>query len=171
MTTVSLRADCAQCDALCCIALAFDRSDMFAFDKPAGEPCRNLTACGSCTIHGELSARGFAGCKRFDCLGAGQRVTQEIFPGRTWREGEDIARSMFDAFTALRRVHDLIAILREAGKLPLSPQQLSRRDELLATLQPRTWSPASLAAFGRSGLEAEARSFLASLRSSVLAQA
>src|SRR5688500_9832767 len=101
MDTIPLRADCAQCDARCCVALAFDRSTLFACDKPAGERRRNLTTCGSCAIHGQLAARGFAGCERSDCLGAGQRVTQEIFPVRSWREGQETARVMFDAFSVL----------------------------------------------------------------------
>jgi hypothetical protein len=168
MTTISLRADCAQCDALCCVALAFDRSHLFAFDKPAGEPCRNLTACGSCSIHSQLSARGFAGCERYDCLGAGQRV-REVFPGRSWREGEATARAIFEAFSILRCVHELILLLREAEKLTLPSQQRARLADLLAALQPTAWSHASLRAFSRSTLEADIRCFLSSLRDCVRA--
>jgi hypothetical protein len=39
MDDALLRAECARCAALCCVTLAFDASDLFAFDKAAGEPC------------------------------------------------------------------------------------------------------------------------------------
>jgi hypothetical protein len=115
--------------------------------------------------------RGFSGCVRFDCLGAGQRVTQEIFPGRSWREGEDVARPIFDAFSVLRRVHELILLLREAGNLPLSPQQRARHADLAGALQPPAWSHESLMAFSRSTQEADIRRFLSSLREYVRALA
>ena len=37
-----LRADCARCSALCCVALPYAASADFAYDKPAGRPCRHL---------------------------------------------------------------------------------------------------------------------------------
>jgi hypothetical protein len=63
MTSTDLRADCARCAALCCLALAFDRSPLFAFDKAAGEPCANLGSRGRCLIYAERAAKGFAGCQ------------------------------------------------------------------------------------------------------------
>ena len=39
-----LRADCAQCFGLCCVAPAFVASADFAITKPAGRPCPNLAA-------------------------------------------------------------------------------------------------------------------------------
>jgi hypothetical protein len=168
MDTIPLRADCAQCDALCCVALAFDRSSLFAFDKPAAQPCPNLTACGSCAIHRDLASRGFGGCVRFDCLGAGQRVTQ-MFPGRSWREGGGIAHDMFEAFAIMRRVHELVLLLHEAAKLPMQPEQRAQCASLLDTLRQPDWMPQSLRAFTRSGVEREARNFLRSLRDCVRA--
>ncbi len=70
----SFRGDCARCDALCCVELGLDAGPAFAFDKPAGEPCRHL-AGAACTIHSALDARGMSGCSRYDCFGAGQAVT------------------------------------------------------------------------------------------------
>ena len=70
--TVDLQPDCARCAALCCVALAFDRSDRFAYDKPACEPCRNLGGDDRCRIYDRREREGFSGCIRFDCQGARQ---------------------------------------------------------------------------------------------------
>ena len=80
-----LRADCARCSALCCVALPYAASADFAYDKPAGRPCRHLDG-HACSIHAELPQRGFPGCTVFDCLGAGQQVTQHTYGGLTWRD-------------------------------------------------------------------------------------
>ncbi len=81
-----LRGDCERCAALCCVAVAFDRSELFGFDKAADAPCRNLDGAHGCTIHDHLAASGFRGCAAYDCYGAGQAVTQEMFGGRSWRD-------------------------------------------------------------------------------------
>ena len=168
MTDVMLRADCAQCAALCCVSLAFDRSELFAFDKPAGAACQHLTSCGACAIHHELERRGFSGCARYDCLGAGQRVTQEVFGGRSWRDHPEIARQMFDAFRAMRLVHELLFLLERAGALPLPAERDARRRELMKALQPEPcWSPETLAGFERGALPDEVRDFLGSLKDCV----
>jgi uncharacterized protein YjbI with pentapeptide repeats len=109
---VELRADCARCVGLCCVAPAFARSADFAVDKPAGTPCTNLQADFRCGIHADLRHRGFAGCTVFDCLGAGQRVTA-AFAGRDWRTPE-VAAPMFAAFGIARQVHELLWYLDEA---------------------------------------------------------
>ena len=79
-----LRADCASCVGLCCVATTLIRSSDFAFDKPAGEPCRHLGADFGCTIHADLRGRGMPGCTTYDCFGAGQRVAQETYAGASW---------------------------------------------------------------------------------------
>jgi uncharacterized protein YjbI with pentapeptide repeats len=109
---VELRADCARCVGLCCVAPAFARSADFAVDKPAGTPCTNLQADFRCGIHADLRDRGFAGCTVFDCLGAGQRVTA-AFAGRDWRTPE-VTAPMFAAFGIARQVHELLWYLDEA---------------------------------------------------------
>ncbi len=166
MTDVSLRADCAQCAALCCVALAFDASHLFAFDKPAGRACLNLSTRDRCTIHAQREESGFAGCVRFDCLGAGQRVTR-LFAGQSWREDEEIARSMFDAFGAMRRVHEMLLLLREADKLPLTSEQAACRRALVDALEWDAETPASLAALDRSGRAREVSAFFGGLRAYV----
>jgi hypothetical protein len=162
MTSTVLRADCAQCAALCCVALAFDRSEMFAVDKAAGEACSNLSPRDRCLIHADRAKQGFGGCVQYDCLGAGQRVTQ-MFAGESWRDGEETAREVFDAFRSMRRVHELVALFRSARLLALSWERERAVSKLLEQLE-GDWTPASLCAFGRSDVEREVRAVLASLR-------
>jgi hypothetical protein len=166
MTVAALRADCARCAALCCVALAFDRSHLFAFDKAAGEVCPNLDSCGRCRIHAAKARAGFAGCVDYDCLGAGQRVTQEVFGGgHSWREHPELLAPMLSAFALLRRIHELLLLLREAQKLPLSAKE---RKILLAFEEaldpPAGWSVTSLGTVPLEAMAAEVRAFLMSLR-------
>jgi hypothetical protein len=160
-----LQADCTQCAALCCIALAFSRSDMFGFDKEAGVPCSNLDKDHRCTIHKRLDDDGFTGCVRFDCHGAGQRVTQDLFGGRSWRDDPEIAVPMFDAFRVMRQIHDLLLLLVSAQKLPLLPAQLSQLADLQAKLHPENgWSLEMLDSFEKTGVAEEVNGFLRGLR-------
>ncbi|MFI7214191.1 pentapeptide repeat-containing protein [Micromonospora maritima] len=112
-----LRADCARCAGVCCVAPAFAASADFAIDKPAGQPCPNLRADSRCGIHTELRQRGFPGCTVFDCFGAGQHLTQGTFAGHDWRTDAATARRMFDTFAVLRPLHELLWYLTEAVRL------------------------------------------------------
>ncbi|WUH96199.1 pentapeptide repeat-containing protein [Spirillospora sp. NBC_00431] len=126
-----LSADCANCFALCCAALPFARSADFAVDKAAGEPCRNLLADHRCGIHANLRERGFQGCTVFDCLGAGQKVSQVTFGARDWRHtGPDLAREMFRVFPVMWQLHEALWYLEEALTLP--PAEPVRDDLRLA---------------------------------------
>src|SRR6478609_10129822 len=111
--------DCRACSGLCCVATAFAKSADFAIDKPYGRPCPNLLADYRCTIHDRLSASGFGGCVRFDCLGAGQRATA-AFDGRTWRTHPALADQIFDTFAVLRELHEMLWYLDRAARLPIS---------------------------------------------------
>jgi uncharacterized protein YjbI with pentapeptide repeats len=113
----NLRADCARCFALCCVAPAFAASADFALDKPAGRACPNLRPDLRCGIHERLRPLGFPGCAVYDCFGAGQQVAQVTFGGRDWREAPHTARQMFDAFAVMRQLHELLWYLREARRL------------------------------------------------------
>jgi hypothetical protein len=113
-----LRADCANCAGLCCVAPAFAASADFAIDKPAGTPCPNLQADFRCGIHAQLRDRGFPGCTVFDCFGAGQRLTQVTFGGRSWRETPELARAQFAVFPVLRRLQEMLWYLAEAAERP-----------------------------------------------------
>jgi uncharacterized protein YjbI with pentapeptide repeats len=107
-TRTDLRADCAQCFAICCVAPAFSRSSDFAIDKPAGVPCPNLADDHRCSIHDRLRHEGFAGCTAYDCFGAGQRLAQETFGGRDWRRRPDVAGPMMAALPLLRGLHEIL---------------------------------------------------------------
>jgi len=119
MSRPALAPDCQACSGLCCVATAFSRSADFAIDKPYGRPCPNLLADYRCTIHDRLSTSGFAGCVRFDCLGAGQRTTA-AFGGRTWRTDPDLADQIFDTFAVMRELHEMLWYLEGAARLPIS---------------------------------------------------
>ena len=110
-----LRADCAKCFGLCCVAPAFTASADFAVTKPAGTPCRNLLAGHRCGIHDSLRQKGFTGCTVFDCFGAGQRVARETFGGRDWRSDPAVAEAMFAVFPVMRDLHELLWYLTEAA--------------------------------------------------------
>lgn len=109
-----LAPDCARCVGLCCVALPFGAGADFPFDKPAGQPCPNLAEDHRCTIHDRLRPSGFPACVAYDCVGAGQHVTQISFGGTDWRRDPAVAEPMFAAFRALRPVHELRAHVREA---------------------------------------------------------
>ncbi|MEU7478798.1 pentapeptide repeat-containing protein [Lentzea sp. NPDC042327] len=109
-----LKADCAACFGLCCVALPFARSADFAATKDAGTPCRNLLADHRCGIHAKLRTSGYAGCTVYDCFGAGQRVSQTVFGGVDWRTAE--RQKMFDVFPVVRQLHELLWYLAEAQR-------------------------------------------------------
>ncbi|WP_327358521.1 pentapeptide repeat-containing protein [Streptomyces sp. NBC_01304] len=113
-----LKADCASCFGLCCVALPFARSSDFAVNKAAGTPCKNLQGDFRCGIHTRLRDSGFSGCTVFDCFGAGQKVSQVTFGGHSWREVPGSARQMFDVFPVMRRLHELLWYVTEALSLP-----------------------------------------------------
>lgn len=131
-----LQADCAKCCALCCVAPAFDADQGFAFSKPAHTACANLRTDARCAIHDDLASRGFPACAAFDCYGAGQRVTQQLFGGASWRSSPEMARRMFDAYFRYRALHELMAALELAIQRASPPdvvrlrEQLRRIDEL-----------------------------------------
>ena len=109
-----LRADCASCVGLCCVALAFARSADFPFDKAAGDPCLHLDPHDACRVHADLRPLGFKGCTVFDCFGAGQKVSRHTFAGRSWRDDPATAAAMFAAFPVVHRLHELLWYVDQA---------------------------------------------------------
>lgn len=124
------------------MALAIDRSPAFAFDKPAGLPCANLRA-NECRIHDDLEARGCSGCARYDCAGAGQRVCEEVFAGRSWRDDASLLAPMMDAFRVMREIQELRVLLRALDTWLARP--VSARD--LEELERSGFMTSALAAF------------------------
>ena len=147
------------------MAPAFDRSDEFAIDKPACVTCPKLDADDCCSIHYRLDKAGFRGCVIYDCLGAGQRVVQELYAGRSWRSDPDLLPEMWTALTALRGVHELILLLATAAKAPLSEEERRMLEGLQGELEPADgWTTESLSAFVGGPGPARVRRFLTSLR-------
>lgn len=109
----NLIADCARCQALCCVGPVLTRSADFAMDKSAGVPCPNLLG-DSCGIHTELRPRGFPGCVAFDCFGAGQHLVEVTFAGRHRSDGPDTAVAMFAALPVLQQLHETLWYLAQA---------------------------------------------------------
>jgi uncharacterized protein YjbI with pentapeptide repeats len=120
--TADLRADCGSCFGLCCVALAFTRSADFAQDKKAGDPCGHLGDGHRCGIHDRLRGSGYRGCTVYDCLGAGQQVSQVTFGGRDWRDAADGGRAMFAALPVMRQLHELLAFLTEVLARPAAAE-------------------------------------------------
>ena len=139
-----LRADCAQCAGLCCVALTLTASADFAIDKPAGEPCPNLKHDFRCGIHARLRDGGFPGCTVYDCFGAGQKVTQVTFGGRDWRQAADSGAQMFEVFSVVRLLHELLWYLTEALELA-RPLQGELKHALVDTQRLTLGSPEALA--------------------------
>ncbi|KOY80665.1 pentapeptide repeat-containing protein [Lysinibacillus macroides] len=110
----SLQADCQSCFGLCCTALNIVASSDFAVNKPAGKPCPNLQEDYRCRIHNKLRDTGFKGCTVFDCLGAGQHVSQITFKGQDWRQSQEHADRMFQVFPIMEQLYEMIAYLAEA---------------------------------------------------------
>jgi hypothetical protein len=159
----SLRADCGRCVGLCCVALAFDRSPLFAQDKPAGQACTHLRA-DRCSIHASREKNGYAGCVSYDCLGAGQLVTQ-LFGGRSWRDCADGVRAMFTTFAQARQVQQWRQLLLAAGGIRLSTALDQQRQVLMAQLSPATgWSTHALERMAGGEIRAEMAAFLGKLR-------
>lgn len=141
--TDRLKTDCSKCAALCCLVLAFDKGKDFAFSKNPCEPCRNLSG-HSCTIHNTLTQEGFAGCVAYDCLGAGNRVVQEVFAGQSWRKEPRLMRVMMEAFSGMCEVHKRIDFLRAAETLSLTPRDEQTRQNFLNRLETHRWSGSEL---------------------------
>ncbi|WP_223168138.1 pentapeptide repeat-containing protein [Nonomuraea sp. SYSU D8015] len=128
---LGLVADCGSCFGLCCVALPFAASADFAADKAAGDPCHNLRDDFRCSIHEQLRQRGYPGCTVFDCFGAGQKVSQVTFEGRSWREAPATARQMYAVFPVMRQLHELLWYLTEALTLePARPIRAELRQAL-----------------------------------------
>ncbi|MCK0169883.1 hypothetical protein MWU53_02310 [Aliiroseovarius sp. S1123] len=161
----TLTADCAGCMGLCCVSPGFDAGDDFAFDKRALAPCRHLGTDNLCRIHETLSDQGFPGCAKFDCKGAGQYVTQQIFPRKRWRKDRETLEAVSEAYRRMRAICDMAELLHLAARLPLSVSQEAARQAMLDRLLPDpAWTETSLAQAEEAGILSDARAVLTSFR-------
>lgn len=142
---LGLRAECGSCFALCCVALAFEKSADFPERKAAGDPCRNLQSDFRCGTHTTLRATGWNGCTVYDCFGAGQKVSQLSFGGVSWREAPQTQREMFALLPVMRQLHELLWYLSDAlGRV--APEQQTGEVPDAAALAVRIDLPADLRA-------------------------
>jgi hypothetical protein len=166
-----LTADCTSCAALCCVVFAFDRSESFGVDKAAGEVCPNLDSCGRCGIFNDRSRLGFSGCIAYDCHGAGQRVTQEVFHGTSWRDNPGLTTRMGEALSVLRQIHEKLLLLTAAETLPLDHGERQTLSELQFRLAPdEDWTEARLKEFPLADISRQVSLFLTGLRRHFTAQ-
>lgn len=172
MQDTDLRPDCANCAALCCVVFAFDESESFAIDKAAGEVCPNLSDCGGCEIFSDRETLGFRGCISYDCHGAGQVVTQEVFKGRSWRDDATLTERMGAALSVLRQIHEQLLLLETAEKLPLEAEERNQLADLKASLSPATsWTEEGLRDYPLESTIRRVRAFLTGLRRHVAGHA
>lgn len=135
-----LRNDCSKCFGFCCIALYFSSSDGFPADKAAGKPCINLQQDFKCAVHKNLREKGLKGCTAYECFGAGQKVAQVTYGGRSWLEDEESSQQMFDVFLIMRQLHEMLWYLKEAlriggnGNIQSQLSQLISKTEALTLL-------------------------------------
>lgn len=133
-SSLSLQSDCSNCAALCCVTFEFEVSDDFAISKPAETACPNLDEHSQCKVHDKLEEQGFRGCAVYECHGAGQRVTQELFEGRSWQQDPTLLQPMSRSFRQVRRLHELLMLLETAGTLPLSLEDDAARVALVKSV-------------------------------------
>lgn len=134
----SLRADCTECFGLCCTALNIIASSDFPMNKPAGTPCMNLQSDYRCQTHSQLREKGFKGCTVFDCLGAGQVVSQITFSGQSWQEHPDISKKMFQVFPIMEQIHEMIAYVAESLSYDIPDDLANKLEKQLIELQDLT---------------------------------
>ncbi|MCP2343277.1 pentapeptide repeat-containing protein [Actinomadura rupiterrae] len=133
-----LRADCSRCFGLCCVVLPFTRSSDFALTKAAGQPCPNLAADHRCGIHARLKDKGFTGCTVYECLGAGQKLSQHTFGGRDWRAHPELRPLMTEVYPRMRHLHELLWHLHHAAALPGAAPVRGRIERMLTELDDLT---------------------------------
>ncbi|MEP3427630.1 MAG: hypothetical protein ABJN98_03035 [Roseibium sp.] len=162
---IDLTPDCLNCAALCCVVFPFDKSESFGIDKAAGEICANLSDKCECRIFEDREQLGFRGCVAYNCYGAGQRVTQEIFSGRSWQDDAKLTHRMGDSLSVLRRIHEQLLLLNSAKKLALTEPERLRLEELQLQLSPTVdWTEASLADFAIDDVISNVGQFLQGLK-------
>ncbi len=162
---VDLAPECESCAALCCVVFAFDKSGSFGIDKAACEVCPNLDEHDRCRIFDKRSELGFGGCVAYDCHGAGQRVTREVFKGKHWRNEPALKERMGEALSIMRRIHELLLLLASSRRFPLSIEERQRLDDLEDLLNPEAeWTEKTLQKYPIAEVTGQVNAFLRSLR-------
>lgn len=135
----SLKNDCEKCFGFCCVALYFSSSDGFPADKEAGRPCVNLQGNFSCAIHNSLVDKGLKGCTAYDCFGAGQKVAQVTYTGHDWNKAPELAQQMFEVFSIMRQLHEMLWYLTEAMLLKMNSVIKNSLEQLINETEELTY--------------------------------
>lgn len=109
-----LKIDCKKCFGLCCMALYFSKLDGFPQDKEAGKPCCNLALDFTCQIHKDLAKKGLKGCIAYDCLGAGQKLSQVTYKGQAWKRQPAQMKEFAQTFLVMYQFHEMMWYLIQA---------------------------------------------------------
>ena len=125
-----LKANCSKCFGLCCTALYFSKTEGFPQNKEARKPCLNLEGDFRCKVHDKLDIKGLKGCMAYECLGAGQKVAQVTYKGDSWRKNEKKSKEMFDVFTIMIQLHEMMWYLSEAFRIQRNDDE-KRKVELM----------------------------------------
>lgn len=130
-----LKINCKNCFGLCCVALNFSKIDGFPKDKSIGEPCENLDEDFKCIIHGSDKYQKMRGCIGYDCFGAGQRVSSEIYKGVSWKDSRDISKEMFSVFIIVQELHEFLWYLLDAFRISSSEQNKEKIKEKIEYIE------------------------------------
>ena len=128
--------DCSKCAAFCCIALGYEKSDQFPYDKPQNERCKNLNNCDECTIHDQLEDQSYHGCIAFSCHGAGPHLVK-CYSKIDWKKNPQLTEEVYDKFHFLRAVFQIADVTCEALKTQnINPKGLAKEFfKMVATRQ------------------------------------
>lgn len=138
-----LKNDCGKCFGLCCIALYFSASESFPNDKESGKPCVNLQHDFTCAIHNSLIDKGLKGCTAYECFGAGQKVAQVTYKGQDWMKAPESAQQMFEVFSIMRQLHEMLWYLTEALFIKMSRDIKDNLERLMSETEALTYLDAS----------------------------
>lgn len=139
-----LKIDCKNCFGLCCVSLYFSKSEGFPTDKEAKEPCINLEPDFRCKVHSKLLDKGLKGCISYDCFGAGQKVSRDIYKEKDWLQNPELANEIFEVFCIINKLHEMLWYLKSifsAEELNGNPiknelERLIKETENLTNLNP-----------------------------------
>lgn len=126
------KIDCMKCCGICCVALYYAAAEGFPCDKKAGVSCKYLRKDHQCQIHDKLFEKKLKGCMTYDCLGAGQFVTQKIYQGKTFQEEPSIKEQFFKVFYKTEALFQMRYYLLQAALEESALPIRAHIDELLA---------------------------------------
>lgn len=131
MLLKEMSSDCENCSGLCCVALCYRKSDGFPGNKPVGRPCEYLTPDFKCRIHNKLSDMNMKGCLNYECLGAGQKVSNIIFNRQNWAGNPEISKVIFEVFIKVLQLHQILWYLIQAASIGNDKNNIDNLDKYI----------------------------------------